>query len=321
MKKWKKTQFAYLAFIRFVGFSHDKTSRNLFRLFQIALFFVISIFMINILSIKLDKAPSFGTFGDFFGGVLNPILTFLMFMGVLITIVLQQKELRLTRQELKNSSKSLSAQAITQEKQRFENTFFSLLSQHNIALDKITEIKVSYAENDGIAKELLPLAQDAANKIFRVTARDKRSDITPIEAKLILLNHSDSVNQYFRILFQLLKLIAVSCPDSTMLNNFSIDSFKNTSCTKAEKSYSNIVRAILTEDIYFLLAVTCYCVNEGDKFIKYKYLIERYAFFEHMPLWVQNNEIQDMFRRIGLMNNLINSYDRSVFGDRASISP
>jgi hypothetical protein len=34
-----------------------------------------------------------GEWGDFFGGVLNPLLTFLTFMGLLITIILQQQEL------------------------------------------------------------------------------------------------------------------------------------------------------------------------------------------------------------------------------------
>lgn len=61
----------------------------------------------------MSNDTNFGTFGDFFGGMLNPILTFLTFMGLLITIVLQQKELRLTRKELKESSLALTEQSLT----------------------------------------------------------------------------------------------------------------------------------------------------------------------------------------------------------------
>ncbi|MDF1552642.1 MAG: hypothetical protein P1P84_06240 [Deferrisomatales bacterium] len=42
-----------------------------------------------------------GVFGDFFGGVLNPILSFLGLIALLLTIVLQSSELRITREEFK----------------------------------------------------------------------------------------------------------------------------------------------------------------------------------------------------------------------------
>ncbi|GEP10257.1 hypothetical protein MGN01_21020 [Methylobacterium gnaphalii] len=41
-----------------------------------------------------------GQVGDFFGGVLNPLLTFLTFIGVLATIFLQREELKETREEV-----------------------------------------------------------------------------------------------------------------------------------------------------------------------------------------------------------------------------
>jgi Putative phage abortive infection protein len=72
-----------------------------------------------------------GTWGDFVGGTLNPILTFLTVIGLLVTIHLQQRELRLTRKELAKSSNALEAQNLTTKQQRFENTLFSMIEMLN----------------------------------------------------------------------------------------------------------------------------------------------------------------------------------------------
>ena len=103
----------YRRFLRIIGFSKDKISRNLFRLFQFALYASLVVFTINLFS--LGKS-SFGEWGDFFGGVLNPILTFLTFMGLLITIILQQSELKESRKEFKRSADALSEQCSGQAK-------------------------------------------------------------------------------------------------------------------------------------------------------------------------------------------------------------
>tara|TARA_R110002051_G_scaffold100906_2_gene171581 strand:+ start:12974 stop:13759 length:786 start_codon:yes stop_codon:yes gene_type:complete len=44
-----------------------------------------------------------GTFGDFVGGTLNPILSFLALTSLLLTIVLQNRELEATREEMSQS--------------------------------------------------------------------------------------------------------------------------------------------------------------------------------------------------------------------------
>lgn len=84
------------------------------------------------------KFDILGTWGDFVGGTLNPILTFATFIGLLYTIHLQQRELRLTRKELsltrlefERSSNALEAQNLTTKQQRFENTLFSMIEMLN----------------------------------------------------------------------------------------------------------------------------------------------------------------------------------------------
>lgn len=78
-----------------------------------------------------DTFKDLGTWGDFVGGTLNPILTFLTVIGLLVTIHLQQRELRLTRKELAKSSNALEAQNLTTKQQRFENTLFSMIEMLN----------------------------------------------------------------------------------------------------------------------------------------------------------------------------------------------
>jgi Putative phage abortive infection protein len=82
-----------------------------------------------------SKYKELGTWGDFVGGVLNPILTFLTVIGLLITIHLQQRELKLTRHELEKSSNALEAQNLTSKQQRFENTLFSMIAVLNQIID------------------------------------------------------------------------------------------------------------------------------------------------------------------------------------------
>jgi len=117
---------AYKFFLSIIGSTHDKTSRSLFKLFQYAICAIFLVFFINIFSFGKS---SFGEWGDFFGGVLNPILTFITFMGLLITIVLQQKELRESKKEFRKSADALLDQSDSFRRQNFESTFFKLIEK------------------------------------------------------------------------------------------------------------------------------------------------------------------------------------------------
>lgn len=49
-----------------------------------------------------------GTFGDFVGGTLNPILSFLGLIALLLTLVLQNKQLKISSRELRLSRREMS---------------------------------------------------------------------------------------------------------------------------------------------------------------------------------------------------------------------
>jgi hypothetical protein len=207
-----------------------------------------------------------GTFGDFVGGTLNPILSFLALMVLLRTFSMQREELDLQREELKDTKAILKEQSETQKRQQFESTFFELLKVHNQALES--------CQSD--------LQRLVASKIdYRYT--DLRETIIPSSAysKAIKTDINDTCGHYFRVLYQLLKFIANSNDEiNKAFDNQNIEHAAVVS--KNEKMYSNIVRALLTDDVMKVLSMNCYCEHgKNDVFWPYKLLIERYAFFEH----------------------------------------
>lgn len=71
-----------------------------------------------------------GTFGDYFGGVVNPIVGMLTVFLVLHSIRIQRKELRASLEELAKSNEALISQNSTLSVQNFEQTFFSWLKMY-----------------------------------------------------------------------------------------------------------------------------------------------------------------------------------------------
>lgn len=77
-----------------------------------------------------------GVFGDKFGAI-NALFSALAFAGIIFTIILQKKELRLQREELAETRDEFIKQNKTLNRQRFENTFFQLLKLHGDIVDKL----------------------------------------------------------------------------------------------------------------------------------------------------------------------------------------
>lgn len=77
-----------------------------------------------------------GLFGDQFG-VVNALFSGLAFAGLIITLILQNKDLSLQREELEQTRCEFKEQNTTMKRQRFENTFFNLLSLHQHLTDNL----------------------------------------------------------------------------------------------------------------------------------------------------------------------------------------
>lgn len=241
-----------------------------------------------------------GTFGDFIGGTLNPILSFLSLIALLFTIVLQSQELEATRIELTRSASAqestkqiLEEQSNTLARQQFENTFFSLLDQHNKILENLSSIAIGDNQS-----RIEILGQFIFNG-------EGRKDLA--SAKMALEKKSGLCGHYFRVLYQLLKFIATNSPNSTIGQAFEADKIQHEKLSDDEEMYSSIVRAFLSYGTTQLLSINC-CTDSTNIYWRYKLLIERYAFLEYMSFDNNGREYESLVETISF-------YEPSAFGN------
>lgn len=112
-------------------------------LIWIMLLVVICLFLLNFsLIFFIPDGNIRGTFGDQFGAV-NALFSGLAFAGLIYTIILQRRDLELqrndlklqreelvlTRKEMEEQTAEFEKQNETLKIQRFENTFFNMLSR------------------------------------------------------------------------------------------------------------------------------------------------------------------------------------------------
>jgi len=228
------------------------------------------------------KHEVWGAFGDFVGGTLNTILSFLALIALLLTIILQNRELEATREELRRSAEaqessqqSMKDQSDILVRQQFEQTFFSLLEQHNAALNRMSIATGKWT--------------NGMSDLDKVRSQVLKED-SLIQAKAVLETHNGLCGHYFRILYQLLKFISTNIPDGKIGPEFDKDKIVLVELAKNEKMYSNMVRSFLSYDVSQLLAINCYCEDENNTYWRYKQLLERYEFLEHMPFKVDQKQ-------------------------------
>ncbi len=128
-----------------------------------------------------------GTFGDFVGGVVNPVLTFLTFMGLLITILLQQKGLA----DAKNGAK--------------EATFFEMLNLHNSIVNAMDVHRKDREVMHGrdcfryFAKQIKEGYDNSLNPTERQKALDGH--------EALWTDFSGDLAHYYRYLYNLIRFI------------------------------------------------------------------------------------------------------------------
>lgn len=84
----------------------------------------------------INNSEERGQFGDMFGAV-NALFSGLAFVGLIITLILQRRELELQRDELVQTRNEFIEQNKTMKRQRFENTFFNLMTLHQHITDNL----------------------------------------------------------------------------------------------------------------------------------------------------------------------------------------
>jgi len=205
-----------------------------------------------------SDTESFGQFGDFIGGTLNPILAFLSFMALLYTIKIQTDELKLSREELEATREELKGSRIAQQEQSeslklqnkatelqiFENTFFKLL-------DLFIENKNNFSVKPSIGKTSYSLE---AIKLLLGWYKSYNS------YDEFNNNHEKNTGVYFGQIYKILKFI-----DNSNIEN--------------KQRYVGIFRAqFMKDELEFLFY---HCLGSIGK-RRFKKQVEEYEFFEHI---------------------------------------
>lgn len=86
---------------------------------------------------KPNTALTNGPIGDYVGGLLNPVITSITFFALVFSILIQNKDLSLTRKELQRSAEALESQILSIEKQNFDNSFHNIISTFNSIVHSI----------------------------------------------------------------------------------------------------------------------------------------------------------------------------------------
>ncbi len=101
-----------LAHFKYIKFNRSRTFKKQARRYRYwtpaiilgLLSFPVITYLLKFYSHPISStAAEWGQMGDFFGGMLNPILAFASFIALLYTVRIQSEELHLTREELKKS--------------------------------------------------------------------------------------------------------------------------------------------------------------------------------------------------------------------------
>ncbi|TAJ52577.1 MAG: hypothetical protein EPN60_02665 [Nevskiaceae bacterium] len=206
-----------------------------------------------------DDQDTWGQFGDYVGGLLNPIFGFISVIALLSTLLIQVRELRLSTRELRNSSDALKSQHAVMARQNFESTFFQLLRLHN---DIVLSIDLRQSGTTTVA------GRDCFNQFTKVLYANMNkhgalTDASKLEVAYeeFYRRYESDLGHYFRLLYNLVK-------------------FVHHSDVENKKFYTNLVRAQLSSGELNVLFVNCLSSKGRDRF---KPLVETYALLKTLP--------------------------------------
>ena len=213
-----------------------------------------------VIAIKPVGIDQFGQAGDFFGGFLNPLLTFVTFLAVVYSIYVQTDELKESRIQFERSADALASQ-------NSQNSFYSLLNLHNDivssfeAFDEATK-KTRYG------RDAFRALYSRMRRIYR--EKEKKFPKAP-QDRLAQLAYGrifldePQLATYFRYLFNTIVVIE-KFPDSS--------------------SYIKLLRSTLSNQELLLLFYNTTCSEAGQNFREFAI---KYKLFDNMPAHLFND--------------------------------
>ena len=244
-----------------------------------------------LISKYIDDPTNQGTFGDMFGAV-NALFSGLAFAGLIVTLIYQKEELKLQREELRETRNELNAQKLefqeqnkTMKRQRFENTFFNMLS---LQQEIIANLSYEYYASPNVRPHNIPeeIFYKGAPK-GQLHGRETFEGI--YKHAIIEYNGARHADGIIKILKQngyiAYPVISVTTRfDHYFRHLYHIYKFVDTSDLIEDSErydYACIIRSQLSDYELVMMFYNCLTANGRDKF---KPLIEKYAVFNNLRL-------------------------------------
>lgn len=295
MKKWLKNNWLLVLFVGII--------------ITIALT-VIIFYVYNFGNNKLSNdTGDWGTFGDYIGGTLNPILAFFSFLALCYTINLQNKQLQRTDEQLAQNKLALeqNAKALELNNQELNNSTeqLKLSAKAQLEMEKTQRIQRFEGLFTYMANELSRMQGNLNGLSIQNILKNSSKRHYWYAATRNTLGINVTYSQFCIYLYQILKLID--------------DQDDNIISFQDKKRYSNIIRSSLnipSIQLCFLNNITL-GPYDGD-FKKYKILLEEYSFFEHMPFQYKDKKDNSLYDYFFL--GLAGLYDFKAFGSNTYLT-
>lgn len=261
-----------------------------------ALAFILSI--VFYICTNTEEGFGLNLLGDFMSGTVASIWSlaglffiYIAFLGQKqqllnqqLEIMYSQLEVKHTRLELSGQKQEMMEQNKTLKLQKFENTFFNLLTLHHQIIDGIDQIEQKKTSNGIQDGRLIRNPNGFTYENITVKGRDVFKNSYKI--LLSLIRHSKDVNydehyksvyqsmqtdfgHYFRNLYRIIKFVDENKFIENEEENF-----------KIQYQYTSMVRAQLSD--YELLWLFYNCLNANGK-EKFKPYIEKFCLFKNIP--------------------------------------
>lgn len=260
-------------------------------------------------------------FGDSFGSV-NAIISALAFIGVVVALWMQQRQIQLQRedlalqrQDLRNNTKELERQSNEFEEQnrnirlqRFENTFFQMLSLHHEIVAGL-KVNIKLSLGSGLISDYTTVTgREVFNILYTKAYIGDRKNQNDAGIKDVIenfklrgyrrINEISTFDHYFRNLYRIIKFV-----DSIPERRDEKDK-EGILTLKEKKEYIAIVRASISEYELVLLFFNCLYMKDFIQEPQFKKFVEKYHLFNN----IRPEKIgKDLFEEFG------EEYDASAF--------
>ncbi|MCH5508862.1 putative phage abortive infection protein [Pseudomonas syringae] len=226
-----------------------------------------------------ESAQYWGQIGDFVGGVLNPLLSFVALMAVLYSIRMQRLELALAREDARESQAIQVQQRLNFERQNFEAVFFRLLEIHTRLSNELTVNSIGASADTFVGRKAFRYVNDL------IAVRPWTS---AIEVKDGILSYSNEFDNrfsqdfahYFRNFYQILKHVESYGVDPLKMNRKYPFLFGRQLIQRysAQRIYAGMLRAQLDSAELGVLSLNCLTGKGGGL----KYYVERFSMLKHL---------------------------------------